>query len=281
MRVVVDDSPVRFLDACEPLFEKDEAQNNLIWGVASALAEGRRFGPKPPVLIRVEEDRKTTTCAVVTPPHGLIVTAGTLEAMSLIAKLLHQKSFVFPGAVGAMPGIETFARLWEKAAEKTARILMHQRMYKLTRVTFPPFPGGKMIQAEAIHTTTVEAWMEAFAKEAVPLDLSAPERFREAASPRILSGDLYLWEKDGKVVSSACLSGVTRHGVRISMVFTPPEYRKKGYAGALVAHLSDFVLKSGKDFCVLYTDESNSTSNNVYQSVGYECIGESRHYLFD
>jgi len=59
-------------------------------------------------------------------------------------------------------------------------------------------------------------------------------------------------------------------------VYTPPELRGRGYASALVAELSQRMLDSGMSFCVLYTDLGNSTSNAIYQRIGYNAICDVR-----
>jgi predicted GNAT family acetyltransferase len=89
---------------------------------------------------------------------------------------------------------------------------------------------------------------------------------------------LHVWEDEGAPVSVAVAQGRTGRGVRIGYVYTPPERRGRGYASALVASLSARMLADGCDFCVLYTDLSNPTSNRIYRRVGYRLLGEVRDY---
>jgi predicted GNAT family acetyltransferase len=77
------------------------------------------------------------------------------------------------------------------------------------------------------------------------------------------------------------LQGATRHGIRVSFVYTPPELRGRGYASACVAAVSGRALASGKSFCTLYTDLANPTSNSIYQRVGYRRIGEAAMIAFN
>jgi predicted GNAT family acetyltransferase len=72
----------------------------------------------------------------------------------------------------------------------------------------------------------------------------------------------------------------TLTGISIGSVYTPPEWRGKGYASACVAALSQLCLDSGYRFCMLFTDLSNPTSNKIYQQIGYRPIGESREFRF-
>ena len=47
-----------------------------------------------------------------------------------------------------------------------------------------------------------------------------------------------------------------------------------GYASALVAHVSQYVLAQGVKRCFLYTDMGNATTNRIYPAVGYRKICE-------
>ena len=63
-------------------------------------------------------------------------------------------------------------------------------------------------------------------------------------------------------------------------MYTPPERRRRGYASALVAALSQEQLDAGKEFCFLYTDLANPTSNKIYQDIGYEPVADVDEYRF-
>jgi uncharacterized protein len=101
---------------------------------------------------------------------------------------------------------------------------------------------------------------------------------------RRLAGDdegLWLWDDDGPV-SMAGFGGATPNGIRIGPVFTPPELRGRGYASALVASLSEWLLHHhGRRFCFLYTDLANRTSNEIYRRIGYERVCDSAVIRFE
>ena len=46
----------------------------------------------------------------------------------------------------------------------------------------------------------------------------------------------------------------TPHGEAISLVYTSPQARGRGYASAVVAQVSQRILGDGKRFCTLYAD---------------------------
>jgi uncharacterized protein len=72
----------------------------------------------------------------------------------------------------------------------------------------------------------------------------------------------------------------TGTGCSINTVYTPPQYRRRGYATAAVAALSLMLLEGGRRFCCLYTDISNPTSNSVYARIGYVPIRDYMEIAF-
>jgi predicted GNAT family acetyltransferase len=67
-------------------------------------------------------------------------------------------------------------------------------------------------------------------------------------------------------------AGQTPRGVRINYVYTPPEFRRRGYASAAVSTLTKKLLDGGRKFVFLFTDLSNPTSNKIYQQMGYDRV---------
>src|ERR671932_2648937 len=74
------------------------------------------------------------------------------------------------------------------------------------------------------------------------------------------SSGYHVWH-DGRPVSLAGYSGPTPNGIRVGPVYTPPEHRRRGYASACVAALSQLLLDGSRRFCFLFTDLANPTSN--------------------
>ena len=81
-------------------------------------------------------------------------------------------------------------------------------------------------------------------------------------------------------MSMAARARPMTHGVVVNAVYTPPEMRGRGYASACVGHLSQHLLDSGYQFCCLFTDLSNPTSNNIYQRLGYHPVCDYDEYVF-
>jgi predicted GNAT family acetyltransferase len=97
------------------------------------------------------------------------------------------------------------------------------------------------------------------------------------AEQRVAAGEVYLW-CDPEPRSMAGSARPTAHGVAVNAVYTPREWRGRGYATACVAEISRRMLASGFDFCVLYTDLANPTSNAIYTRIGYRPVRDFLMY---
>jgi hypothetical protein len=119
-------------------------------------------------------------------------------------------------------------------------------------------------------------WFQDFVDEAIPSFEEDAERLVEGSLNR---QSVYLWE-DGVPVSFACGSKSLPSAARIGPVYTPPEYRRKGYATACVAALSQQLLERGCHSCFLFTDLANPTSNYIYKTIGYRPVCDWHDYSF-
>jgi len=75
--------------------------------------------------------------------------------------------------------------------------------------------------------------------------------------------------------------GVVAGMVRVGPVYTPPEWRGRGYAGAATAAVSQAAVDAGVREVVLYTDLANSTSNALYQRLGYRPVEDRVIFSFE
>ncbi|CAM5465092.1 N-acetyltransferase domain-containing protein OS=Streptomyces antimycoticus OX=68175 GN=SSPO_024800 PE=4 SV=1 [Streptomyces antimycoticus] len=81
-----------------------------------------------------------------------------------------------------------------------------------------------------------------------------------------------LWELDGRPVACAGISRTVAGMARVALVYTPPEQRGRGYAGAATAAVSRAARlrkAAGVREVLLFADLDNPTSNALYQRLGY------------
>ena len=273
--------PKQFEDEAGAFLAAREAQNNLILGLITGLKAGRRFGPEPPLFFVVREGSRVIGAAIRTPPFNLLLSAGTPEhALGSVLGALEENTLDLPGVGGPKALAERAAADWSARRGVSCRLVMAQRIYQLSTVTAPRPVSGRMRVATDSDLDIIATWFEAFVREAMPSrDHAGHSTSRQTAEYWIGGGGLRVWDDDG-LVSMAGAGGATPNGIRVSAVYTPPEMRRRGYASALVAALSQEQLDRGKRFCFLYTDVANPTSNKIYQDIGYRAVSEDEEWQF-
>lgn len=277
--LTVHDTIDGFLAVAGETLAEDEVTNGLILGVALRLKRDPSRFEHQPYLATVTEDELLRAAAVMTPPYGVVVYADDAKdaapALRLIAASLIAGAWPVPTVNGVVRFSRTFAEEWCVLTGGNFRPRVEMRVYELRTVTPPPSVSGRMRQATAEDIELVHAWYQAFRNEAVPAD--APPK-REHVARTIDEGSIYLWEDGGRPVSLAGKGRRTSRGVSVGPVYTPPELRGRGYASACVAAISQDILAEGKEFCTLFTDLANPTSNSIYQKVGYRPICDFTQY---
>ena len=142
------------------------------------------------------------------------------------------------------------------------------RLHELTKVSFPAvLPPGALRKATEADLPLAREWVDAFVRD-VGLAVAVPDM----AQRLVARGLLFFWIDAGRECAMVSSSRETPSGCAINMVYTPPQFRRSGYATAAVATLSDALLQSGRRFCCLYTDIANPTSNSIYAKIGYRPI---------
>jgi len=262
-----------FLDAAlEPLLQEEE-KNNLILGIALRVGEGRSYGEADPLFLTVHDEGTLIAAALRTPPYNMILHCQNdrLDALDVIAAHLIETGHPLPGVNGIVDIASAFAASWQRQTGQSSTVRMSQRIYTLTTVSAPNNVSGHMRWAQDNDVPTLTNWFVGFCDEAVPD--APPVNPEENVRQFMASGKLAVWDDDGMVSMTGSSRG-TPNGATISAVYTPPEHRGKGYASGCVAALSQWLLDHGNRFCTLYTDLSNPTSNEIYQSVGYRGIAD-------
>ncbi|WMJ22531.1 GNAT family N-acetyltransferase [Paludicola sp. MB14-C6] len=95
--------------------------------------------------------------------------------------------------------------------------------------------------------------------------------YLDKAKELVKSNLCFVIKKDKQIVAMAKSSRETATHIAVNGVYTKPGHRGKGYAAAIVAHISQIILNKGKT-PVLYTDLANPSSNKAYKNVGFtEC----------
>jgi predicted GNAT family acetyltransferase len=268
-----------FVDRTLPSLRADEAANNLILGIALRLERDLQAYSERVFMATMEQDQTLAAAALMTPPYNLVVycAAGSCsDAWLLMVEVLQREGWQVPGVLGVAQHARDFSNTWQQVTGQAGQPAMRLRTFVLREVTPPPPVPGSLRLAVLDDLDRVHAWSGAFQHEATPHD---PPPVEGRTRARIASGEIFLWD-DGQPVCMAATARPLEKGISIGLVYTPPEQRRMGYASALVADLSQRMLDSGFEYCSLFTDLANPTSNAIYQRIGYRPVCDYAMYRF-
>jgi predicted GNAT family acetyltransferase len=271
------DDPAQFLRHARQFLEALEAENNLILGISLWLAGHPERLEHEPYFAIVEENQRIEAAAMMTPPYRLVLTRASNRCLGEIVEDLSKRRIVLPGVNGPRETSRAFAERWAKKETCTYQLHRTLRIYQLSHV-IPPRPvNGRMRLALPTERDVLVQWAQNFGDE-----IGEPQTNQQATEMierAIGDKQLYVWDNEG-LRSMAAWSGPTTHGMRINLVYTPPELRGQGYASTCVAALSQAMLNSGRKFCYLFTDLSNPVSNQLYQRIGYVPVCDFTEHRF-
>lgn len=269
------EDPYLFGEKVEPYLEQHEDIYSLFFGVLQGIKAGRYENP---FMATLTEAGEMVAIFQMTPPHPfniIIVQEERIEeALDDIVSKLTNSCIEIPSVISLKPWASRFADKWKAATGANFKIGMDQGLYRLDQLAEGlEHSTGAWRYASEDDVPLVVKWYHQFGEDA-GLDPSTNEEVQKKVKMFIEAGEVFLWEDEGKVVSMMKKARPTAHGVTVSMVFTPREERRKGYARTLVFYGTAELLKQ-YDFCVLYTDMLNPTSNKIYQEIGYNKIADS------
>jgi predicted GNAT family acetyltransferase len=280
-----------FLAQASKFLAKDEARYGLILGLAKLLVDNpHRYGSESPWFCTAAPEvraysassmRPEINAAAMRTPPNMVLLAHFSGSIDLIAEQLvtatSRKYKAIPGVVGDKDLADAFARRWTKSHNVKILQSQAQRIYKLVNVNDVPKAPGKLRVATEADKELVIKWSHAFYIDIHSGAGGGPET---DVVPYLEHGQVFLWE-DGKPVAMASKLRPTEKGMTVGGVYTPPESRRKGYATSCVAEVSRNILQSGFQFCTLYTDLANPTSNAIYKKIGYIEVGDSVEHTFE
>ena len=260
---------------------QQEATHCLLLGIAKSLSSSAEKSDRDlPYLAVVEDNQNILVTAIRTPPRKLILSRAIApEAVEAIARDLATYSQLIPGVIAPKSEAQTFIDTWQDLTGQSCELDVAMRVHQLETVQPITNAAGKLRLAVESDRQLLTEWGRAFEKEA--LGDSEPKSDHQLWFDRHLENQsLFVWQnRVGKIVSMAASGGATPNGIRINAVYTPPEFRGRGYATSCVAEISR-QLRDRYKYCFLFTNLANPTSNHIYQKIGFIPMCEIGNYSF-
>jgi predicted GNAT family acetyltransferase len=270
-----------FFEKTRLILEKDELFGNLMNGLTARLIKNKNhYGDRDPFYIIATENTEVNIFGLMTPPHNMIIYSNKYNdnAIDLFVSKIIERHENIPGIDGEKTLVELIKNNY---IEKTGRKYIVEKklgVYKLESVNEYHKPDGVFRKAEIKDRETVKQYYINFRKDCNE-HVDDTEQLEKNITDDIINNNYYVYENI-EIVSMARKQRPAKNGMSIGAVYTPGKYRNKGYGTAVVSELSKVILNSGKQFCTLFTDLSNPTSNSIYKKIGYEFMGENISYKF-
>jgi predicted GNAT family acetyltransferase len=254
-----------FVARHKPALERDEVRHNVLLTILNRLEADEQPNARRWTL------GEPGACAAQTPPYAIVL--GHLTAAQCHALAEETCTIEYPGVVG--PGLT--ARWFVERAAGLGITFGEPVPEQIHALCDPPRYPGVPGQARAVgpdDAPLLYDWTIAFMREAVPHD---PPPGREQIAKAAAEGRHMFWIVDGAAVSMAAIARRLRNTAAISHVYTPPEWRGRGYAGSVTAAVVEKILAEGRSTACLYTDLRNPYSNRCYARIGFQPVCESWH----
>jgi predicted GNAT family acetyltransferase len=214
---------------------------------------------------------KSGACAVHLPGRAIILGAMNEKQCRELAELT--VALDYPGVMGT--GLTTH---W--FADRASELGVHfkevepQQIYALRALPKHPKVPGHARQIRSDEIDLFAEWATVFSVEAMSLD---PVASRVELEKHAENGTYLFWTVEDIPVSMAGMVRELRSSTAITGVYTPPELRGHGYAGAVTAVIAEQILQKGL-VVTLYTDLRVPASNRCYARLGFEPACPSFHY---
>lgn len=258
--------PPAFAALHTPALERDQVKHNVL------LANLGRLTADDPSSLRLWSLGSAGACAVQAP--GSPIMLGDLTEAQCHALAEETQASDYPGVIGPD---ETAAWFAARATMLGVRFTepVSEQVYALDQTPRYPEVWGCARLAGANDAALFTTWRLAFLTEASPHDpVPEPERLAQSAA----AGRYHVWIDEHRPVAMAGLLRRTSDAGGIGDIYTPPEFRGRGYAGAVIAAIADRIFHEGKRVACVAADRRNEAADRCYTRIGFRPHCRSWHY---
>ena len=273
MQVIRYQSPTEFLSATEDLRSAEIVRTNLISSIANSVANGFRVY-EAYYWWAVREGDKTLGVAIRTAPYGYVFSPMPEAAIKMLIKEMQLVDPEVKEYSGPKLVINEIERILKKKPVESEGELIYE-LHTLNAVA----PQGNVRLGTEADFGLIFDWMKTFIEETGISTYNLEVIVKDS----IKRGSYYLLEVEGRLVSlggfSASVEALGQKVGRVGPIYTPIEFRKRGYASVITSYLTLMRIADGA-IPTLYTQADNPTSNKIYQNLGYELVDEIRRIKF-
>lgn len=283
MKVTWHDTVTDFWQEAGPLLAADPVRNTVPLSLVGRMLRGVRQSDATPIFLTVHDGAELIGAVLRTPPHPMVVGNLPPSAAAAVVDEIVAKGIELPGANGIKEPVEAFGRAWAERTGDELTVGMDECLYRLGELEVPTDVPGEPSPATEDDVDLLARWLTDFQTEAMAGKVAAASSVDAVAQVRrsMAAGSGQIVWRDGGVPVSLATVGAPHQGMsRIGPVYTPVEFRGRGYGRAVTAASAQWAIDRGAEHVVLFTDLSNRVSNFIYQQIGFRPIADALEVIF-
>jgi RimJ/RimL family protein N-acetyltransferase len=248
-----------------PALERNAVRHNLILGLIERARESEGHG------CRLWTLGEPGACAIRTARAGRGILLGEVDEAQARRLARDVADEDYP----SVQGPDETAKWFVAEAETQGKRFGEGeplRIHALSRPPDRPQVPGSARRVVAEDAALLMEWTIAFIHDA---DLRDPIPTPKDIEATIARGRYLFWIADGKPVAMAAMGRELRDCASIAPVYTLPDYRGRGFGGAITAAVVDQIFASGRSTACLYTDVANPASNRCYAKLGFTPVADA------
>ncbi len=200
------------------------------------------------------------------------------DAAILLADHVISNHITIEGLIGKQGVCQAFISQYKKNANGTFLEKIGVDIMEIREINEINPVEGRHRLAEPEEVKLITEWMINYQLEARTSEINY-ETALESATKLIEGDKFYIYEDmQQNIVTMAAASRKLVHGIGLNYIYTPEEYRSKGYAAANLYYMSKELLEQGNEFCTLFVDKNNPLTSRAYEKVGYYILEDLYEY---
>jgi predicted GNAT family acetyltransferase len=274
LSVVKHSDPASFRDAALVRLMEAEPENCRLIAWTIRYVQSVRGDEPQPRMWTVQDRGDIEMVAIQRPGDLFEVSRGSKRAADCLADALAEEGNV-DAIVGVRPSIQIIVDRFTQLTGRKPNLLRRFSGHETSQVIAPPTTGSMRI-CGAEDRQVLSDFLRAYV-----IAINEPAEDLPKLVDELIAGQrIYLW-CDPNPVAMAGWAGPTPNGIRINSVFTPSEFRNRGYASNLIAQLTQKLLDDGRRSVFLFTDQRNPSAERIYETIGYRRVSDGEHWTFD
>ena len=282
IKVIQNKNAQEFLKMNEKSLKKNTSINNLLLGIPTQEINGQQNNKDAIYLTALEDEKIIGQAMSSDEDRNLLCLLCLLEAPIKISETFFKLRPKFRGVYGERKVCEPISKNLSKVTGKNLKLVEHHGIYELNTLIMPETNNLNLIHQDDVDPDLLLQWTVNFIKECnlhPQMDsLLLAKKYLETHEK--IKGFRFIKNEMNEIVSMAAKHREFEDYATISMVYTPIEHRRYGHGKRVTALLVKELLEGKYNFCNLFTEMKNPTSNRIYQEIGFEILGEVVSFEF-